>query len=126
MEHKALGYLSLARKARRIEAGEAPVLEAIRTGSAQLVLVAEDAGDHTWRRVSAAECALRVSFTKAQLGQAVGRQCVALLAFTDASLALAFLKALGQENTPLVAALSQKADRKNGKTQNLRRKKCGV
>lgn len=98
---KALNYLALARKAGRIELGEEPVGAAARAQKARLVVVAEDATDHTWRRalsfVSGSEqICLRVPFSKDLLGQAVGRTALALAAFTDSAMALAFVKALGQ------------------------------
>ena len=98
---KALNYLALARKAGRIELGEEPVGAAARAQKARLVVVAEDATDHTWRRamsfVSGSEqICLRVPYTKDLLGQAVGRTALALAAFTDPAMALAFVKALEQ------------------------------
>ena len=98
---KALNYLSLARKAGRIELGEEPVGAASRAKKARLVLVASDAGDHSWRRAKSFvagtdQLCMKVPFTKDQLGQAVGRTALALAAFTDPALALAFVKALGQ------------------------------
>jgi len=98
---KALNYLALARKAGRIELGEEPVGAAARAQKARLVIVANDATDHTWRRaksfVSGSEqICLKVPYTKDQLGQAVGRTALALAAFTDPALALAFVKALDQ------------------------------
>ena len=96
---KALNYLALARKAGRIELGEEPVGAAARAQKARLVIVANDATDHTWRRaksfVSGSEqICLKIPYTKAELGLAVGRSELALAAFTDPALALAFLKAL--------------------------------
>ena len=98
---KALNYLALARKAGRIELGEEPVGGAARAQKARLVVVAEDATDHTWRRAKSfvagtEQICLKVPFSKDQLGQAVGRSALALAAFTDPALALAFVKALGQ------------------------------
>ena len=96
---KALNYLALARKAGRIELGEEPVGGATRALKARLVVVASDAGDHTWRRAKSfvagtqQEC-IRVNFTKDELGQAIGRSALAMAAFTDPALALAFVKAL--------------------------------
>ena len=96
---KALNYLSLARKAGRLELGEEPVGAAARAQHARLVLVASDASDHTWRRAKSfvagtqQEC-IRVRFTKDELGQSVGRSALAIGAFTDPALALAFVKAL--------------------------------
>lgn len=98
---KALNYLALARKAGRIELGEEPVGAAARAQKARLVVVAEDATDHTWRRAQSfvagsEQICLRVPYSKDLLGQAVGRTALALAAFTDPALALAFVKALGQ------------------------------
>ena len=96
---KALNYLSLARKAGRIELGEEPAGSAARAQHARLVVVASDASDHTWRRAKSfvagtdQQC-IKVPFTKDQLGLAVGRTSLAIAAFTDPAMALAFLKAL--------------------------------
>ena len=96
---RALNYLSLARKAGKLELGEEPVGSAARAQRARLVMVAQDASDHTWRRAKSfvagtdQQC-VKVPYTKAQLGEAIGRQELALAAITDPALALAFLKAL--------------------------------
>ena len=97
---KARNYLSLARKAGRIELGEEPVGAVARAQKARLLVVASDAGDHTWRRAKSFvsgtdQPCIRVPFTKDELGQAVGRTSLALAALTDPALALAFVKALG-------------------------------
>ena len=92
---KALNYLSLARKAGRVELGEEPVGAAARANHARLVVVASDASEHTWRRArsfvegTSQQC-IRVSFTKDEMGLATGRTSLALAAFTDPALALAF------------------------------------
>ena len=97
---KALDYISLARKAGLIELGEEPVGAAARAQHARLILVASDASDHTWRRAKSfvagtqQQC-LKVPFNKDQMGQAIGRSALAMAAFTDPALALAFVKALG-------------------------------
>ena len=98
---KALNYIALARKAGRIELGEEPVGAAARAQKARLVVVAQDATDHTRRRAASfvagtEQIVLTVPFTKDQLGQAVGRSSLALAAFTDPALALAFIKSLSQ------------------------------
>ena len=98
---KALNYMALARKAGRIELGEEPVGSAARAQHARLVVVASDASGHTWRRAlsfvagTQQQC-IRVPYTKDALGQAVGRTSLAVAAFTDPALALAFVKALEQ------------------------------
>ena len=98
---RALNYIGLARKAGLIELGEEPVGAVARARKARLVVVAQDATDHTWRRaksfVSGSEqICLKIPYSKDQLGQAVGRSELALAAFTDPALALAFVQALNQ------------------------------
>ena len=99
--HKALNYMSLARRGGRIELGEEPCGGAARAGHARLIVVAADASPHTWRRAKSyvagtdQQC-LRVPFSKDEMGEAIGRSSLAMAAFTDAALALAFVKALGE------------------------------
>ena len=96
---KALNYLALAKKGRLVELGEEPVGAITRAIKGRLVIVANDASDHTWRRAKSfvagteQQC-IRVPFTKEELGFVVGRTSLAIAAFTDAALALAFVKAL--------------------------------
>ena len=96
---KALSYVSLARKARRMEVGEEPVGAAAKAQQAWLVVVAQDASDHTWRRANnfvagTDQQCIRLDFSKDALGMAVGRTSLAMAAFTDPALALAFVKSL--------------------------------
>ena len=96
---KALNYLSLARKGGMAELGEEPVGAAARAQKARLVVVADDATDHTLRRAKSfvagtEQLCIKVPFSKDQLGQAIGRQSLAIAAVTDPALALAFLQAL--------------------------------
>ena len=96
---KALNYLSLARKAGKIELGEEPVGSAARAQHARLVMVASDASDHTWRRAKSfvagtGQACVRLPHTKEAFGAAVGRQELAIAALTDPAMALAFLKAM--------------------------------
>ena len=99
MENRALNYLSLARKAGRAGLGEEPVGAAARAGKAYLILVAQDASDHTWRRARSfaagtEQQVLRLRQSKDELGQSIGRESLAIAAITDAALALAMVKAL--------------------------------
>ena len=116
--HKALNYLSLARKAGRIELGEEPVGAVTRAGKGRLVIVAADAGDHTWRRAKSfvagtEQLCMKVPFTKDQLGEAIGRTSLAMAAFTDPALALAFVKALGdpEKHKEALASLDKRTQR---------------
>ena len=115
---KALNYLAIARKAHLIEAGEEPVGAAARALHARLIVVASDASDHTWRRAKSfaagtSQQTIRVPFTKAELGFAVGRQELAIAAFTDAALAVSFVKALlePEKHKAVLEALEVKAAR---------------
>ena len=113
---KALNYMALARKAGRIELGEEPVGAAARAGHAKLVMVASDASDHTWRRAKSyvagtAQQCIRLPYSKDDMGMAIGRTSLAIAAFTDAALALAFLKALPNQETEALAALTEQTRR---------------
>ena len=117
---KALNYLALARKAGRIELGEEPVGGAARAQHARLVIVASDASGHTWRRAlsfvagTQQQC-IKVPYTKDALGQAVGRSSLAVAAFTDPALALAFVKALEQPG--LYAEVLENLDKRTKRIQ---------
>ena len=113
---KALNYMALARKAGRIELGEEPVGAAARSQHARLVIVAQDAGDHTWRRAKSfvagtEQLCIKVPYTKDQLGQVIGRTSLALAAFTDPALALAFAKALEQVDAEVIEKLQVRTTR---------------
>ena len=113
---KALNYMALARKAGRIELGEEPVGAAARAQHARLLIVASDAGDHTWRRAKSfvagtEQLCIKVPYSKDQLGQAIGRTSLALAAFTDPALALAFAKALEQADAEVIEKLEVRAKR---------------
>ena len=116
MDNKALNYLSLARKGGLAELGEEPVGDVARTGKAYVIAVASDASDHTWRRAKSfaagthQQC-VRLPFTKEELGQATGRESLAIAAITDAPLALAMLQSLPEPEKykASVEILSEKA-----------------
>ena len=96
---KALNYIALARQGSLIELGEEPVGAITRTGKGYLVAVASDASDHTWRRAKSfvagtEQQAIRIPYTKEEFGFVVGRTSLAIAAFSDVAMALAFVKAL--------------------------------
>ena len=121
--NRALNYLALGKKGRLIELGEEPVGAVARAVKARLMVVAGDASDHTWRRAKSfvagteQQC-IRVPFTKEELGFVVGRQSLAIAAFTDAALALAFVKAL-----PNAEKFAEVADKLDIKAQKLRQRR---
>ena len=113
---KSLNYLALARKGGRAELGEEPVAAAARAGKAYLVIVASDASDHSWRRANSyvsgtEQKCIRLKQTKDELGQAIGRTSLAMAALTDASLALAFVKAMENPDPEALAYLTEKSRR---------------
>ena len=120
---KALNYLALAKRGRLVELGEEPVGAITRTGKGYLVVVAKDASDHTWRRAKSfvagteQQC-LRVPFTKEELGFVVGRTSLAIAAFTDVSLALAFVKALPDQEK-----VKKEAEFLEAKSKKMRQRK---
>lgn len=123
MDNRALNYLALAKKGRLVELGEEPVGAITRAIKGRLVVVASDASDHTWRRAKSfvagteQQC-IRVPFTKEELGFVVGRTSLAIAAFTDAALALAFVKAL--PNAEKFAEVEQALDIKAKKLRQRR------
>lgn len=113
---KTLRYLSLARKAGLAELGEEPVGAAARAGKAYVILVASDAGDHTWRRAKSyaagtkQQC-VRLNCTKDEMGQSIGRTSLAMAAVTDVSLALALVQSMEKPDENAVAVLQEAEDR---------------
>ncbi|MGN1016156.1 MAG: L7Ae/L30e/S12e/Gadd45 family ribosomal protein [Faecousia sp.] len=118
MESRAMNYLSLARKAGKAELGEEPVGAAARAGKAYLIVVAQDASDHTWRRAKSfaagtEQQVLRLKETKDELGQSIGRESLAIAAITDAALALAMVKAMepSEATAQVISVLERKSER---------------
>lgn len=113
---KALNYLALARKAGFAELGEEPVGAAARAGKAYVILVAQDASDHTWRRslsfaAGTEQQCIRLPYSKDEMGLAIGRTALAVAAVTDVALALALVSALPQPPAKAVEVLSAKAQK---------------
>lgn len=98
---RALNYLGLARRGSNIAIGEEPVGIACRGSHGRLLVLAQDAADHTFRRArsftqNGKPPMLRAPFTKEELGGALGCSACAMAAFTDVALALAFVQALDE------------------------------
>lgn len=94
-----LSLLGLSLRGGNLAVGEEPVEAAARARDARVLLVAADAADNTCRRVKhfadAGQCLwLRIPFTKAELGRAVGRSAAAVVAVTDIGLANAVVHKL--------------------------------
>lgn len=128
---KTLNYLALARKAGFAELGEEPVGGAARAGKAYAIIVACDAGDHTWRRAKAFAAgtdqqAVRLPHTKDEMGMAIGRTALAIAAITDVSMALALVQSLPQPPQDAVSALTEKAARQKQRKKEAQAHKKNV
>ena len=100
-QNKTLGLLSISRKGGNVVYGEEQVGAVTRAGRGRLVILASDAGGHTLRRgksfvAGTAQPLITVSFTKDELGTALGTTSCAIAAITDVRLAQAFVKTLGE------------------------------
>ena len=119
MEHnsdKTLGLLSVARKAGKLQTGEETVGAMIFERRARLIVLASDAGAAAVRRIKAQtegtrQRYLQLGYDKETLGKALGRPSVAVAAFTDVSLALAFVRTLEAPDEELLADLEQRVAR---------------
>ena len=101
--HPVLSLLGLALRGGRLVLGEEPVEGIVRARDARVLLLAKDAGDTTFRRcrhfADVGQCLwITVPFTKDELGSAVGRSSVAIMAVTDVGLAHAIVQKLAAED----------------------------
>lgn len=96
-----LSLLGLALRGGRLAVGEEPADAVCRAKHCRLLLLAGDAADNTLRRARhfaevGACILLPLPYTKAELGQAVGRSSAAVVAVTDIGLAAAVARRLEQ------------------------------
>ena len=101
-QNKTLGLLSISRKGGNVVYGEETVGAVTRAGRGRLVILASDAGGHTLRRAKSfvagtSQPLITLSFTKDELGTALGTTSCAICAITDVRLAQALVKILGDE-----------------------------
>ncbi len=96
---RAIGYLGLARKAGKLQTGEESVGALLAEKRARLTVLAEDAGEAVCRKIrglaaGTRQNVLKIPYDKLTLGAALGRPSVSAAAFSDVSMALAFVRAL--------------------------------
>ena len=101
--NSVLFLLGLALRGSRLVVGEEPVEGTVRAKDARVLLLAKDASDNTFRRcrhfAEVGQCLwLTLPFTKDELGRAVGRSSVAIVAVTDVGLAHAIVQKLANED----------------------------
>jgi ribosomal protein L7Ae-like RNA K-turn-binding protein len=95
-----LQSLGMARRARRAATGTDAAIAAIASGQAACVLLATDAGDNVTKKIRdkcefyRTSC-LRI-YTKEEMGRAVGRSVMAVIAVTDPGFAKPFKTLAGE------------------------------
>jgi len=112
-----LSFLGLALRGGRLAVGEEPVEAVTRARDARLVLLASDAAAPTRRRAlhfaEAGQCLiLPLPFTKAELGQTLGRTAVAVVALTDVGMAAALVHRLEELDPKQYSEAAKRLDLK--------------
>lgn len=97
-QNKVLSLLGLAMRGRNLVSGEYQTLEAVKKGTAMLVIVAEDASANT-RKLFTDKCTyygvpIYLFGLKDELGKAIGKDMRSSLGVCDAGLAEAIIKQL--------------------------------
>ena len=84
---RALNFISLAKKAGKVQAGEYLTMKALKEGMAWLVVIAEDTSDKAKERIRYAcenfECDVVVFATKQELGHFTGNREKSVICLTD-------------------------------------------
>ena len=125
---KTIGLLSIARKAGKLQTGEDAVGVMMAEHRARLIVLASDAGAATVRRVKAQTEGTRqrwlvLDLDKQTLGAALGKASVAVAAFADVSLALAFVRTLEDPDPELVADFEKRVERVKSRAESGKRSK---
>ena len=115
--HNILSMLGLALRGGRLAVGEEPVEAVARARDARILFLASDATDNTQRRAKhfadAGQCLfLQLPFTKAEVGQAVGRTSAAIVAVTDVGLAAAIVHRLADIDPAQYSIAAERLDLK--------------
>ncbi len=97
-QNRVLALLGLAMRGRNLVSGEFQTLEAVRKGSAMLVIIAEDASANT-KKLFTDKCTyyqvpVFTYGTKEELGGAIGKELRSSLGVCDVGLADAIIKQL--------------------------------
>ena len=100
-QNKVYSLLGIAMRGRNLVSGEFQTLEAVKNGSAILVIIAEDASDNTRKlffdKSSFYEIPVIIYGTKESLGRAIGKDQRSSLGVCDAGLADAIIKQLEEK-----------------------------
>ncbi len=128
MNNPILHLLGLAKRAGKLEIGEEPVGAVARAKQAKLILLASDISPNTSRRAATFGQAgnvlhLVLPFSKEELGMALGRNSVAMIALTDAGFAGAVGDKLATLDENKYGAASKQLRAKADKTLARQREK---
>ena len=100
-QNKVFSLLGIAMRGRNLVSGEHQTLEAVKKGSAMLVVIAEDASDNTKKLFSDKCTFYKVPVfrygTKESLGRAIGKDLRSSVCICDAGLADAVIRQLENE-----------------------------
>lgn len=95
-QNKVLSLLGLAMRGRNLVSGEFQTENAVKSGSAMLVIIAEDASENTKKlfldKCSFYEVPAYVYGSKEELGRAIGKDLRSSVGVCDAGLADAIIK----------------------------------
>ncbi|CAG7602582.1 putative ribosomal protein YlxQ [Paenibacillus solanacearum] len=96
MNKNFFSNLGLTMRAGKIITGEEMVIQAVRSGEAKLVIVAEDASDNTFKKIND-KCSyygvpLLQTGGREQLGDSIGKEARVAIAVTDAGFARMLMK----------------------------------
>lgn len=100
-QNKVLSLLGLAMRGRNLVSGEFQTLEAVKKGTAHLVLLAEDASENTQKKFTD-KCSyygvpVCLYSTREELGRAIGKDMRSSLGVCDAGLAEAIVRQMDME-----------------------------
>ena len=101
-QSRVFSTLGLAARGRNVASGELQTLNAVKDGSAMLVIVAADASENT-KKLFADKCSFyqvpfKVYGTKEELGHALGKELRSSLAIINAGLAKSVIGYIESEN----------------------------
>lgn len=101
-QNRVLSLLGIAMRGRNLVSGEFQTLEAVKSASAMLVIIAEDASANT-KKMFTDKCRfynvpVREYGSKEKLGRAIGKDMRSSLGICDAGLAEALIRQMECEN----------------------------
>jgi len=103
--NKTLSLLGLSAKAGKVASGEFAAENAVKTGKAHLLIVAEDASNNTKKKFKNMcdfyQVAIYFYGDKGALGHAIGKEFRASLAITDAGFAKGITKQISTEENEI-------------------------